>query len=669
MLIRIRKKFFHRIPFLFLHLIQLIFFVVMLLTLVPFGLPAWKPSNLGDLNVDIAFQLALPYFIEQSLQFGEQVVFTYGPWGILLTRFSGPSFHIFVLLFHVVLVAAVFLAFYALAERYDRSPAGPAFVWAGAFALMLMWVTSQRDSYFMFPAVLVAYQHLAASIAADENEAWPIHRWEPLLWIVLSLLSAWLALAKFNIFVVDSVAYLLVLADDVRRKRWPVLPFVFVAMLVLAWLSAGQSLLNLPVWVLRSLDLSNGYADAMSKGFFIPYDAKLVAVYYGAVGSIALVAVAAVAWHRWRFPAVLLLLFTLFICAISVKHAMGGNQIEQSLAELATMLWFVGLLFYFPSAQSVRFNFRGWRGFAVCFALASALCLTAVAARTNFPIISLRQEIANISGKASLLLHSPRDISTDGWDVALAQAHRFWQPPTVPTGQTIDIYPQETGVVIGREGLRYSPRPAFLSLNAHTYGLARLNARHLEKSTAPDLILFQVLPKEWAVNNRHPALADGPSWPLLLSRYVPESVGDQFLLLKKRPSPLHMTKQLLLDVNLPFGETNSLPQAAGNLLWAKLEIKRSTAGNIIQQIYKSPLVLLQSRTADNMTHVFQIVPELGEAGFLISPLVQNNVAFSKLYQGQGTPANTVLSIKISSPEAPNFFWKKTFRLRLWVLKM
>ena len=647
---------------------QLVFLAIMLLALVPFGLPELKLANLGDLNVDVAFQLAMPYFIEQHLQFGVQVVFTYGPWGILLTRFTGPSFHIFVLLFHVAIVATVFLAFFALAERYS-SRVGRAVVWAGAIALVLMWITGQRDSYFLFPALLVAYQHLAASIAADENEALPVRRWESLLWIVLSFLSAWAALAKFNIFVVASAAYLLVLADDVRRRRWPVLSFVFVVALVLAWLSAGQSLSNLPVWVLRSLDLSNGYADAMSKGFFIPYDAKLVAVYYAAVVSVALVAVAAAAWHRWRFPALLSLLFTLFLCAISVKHGMGGNQIEQSLAVLAMVLWFVGLLFCLPSAQSAKYSFRGWRWLAACSAFAAALCLTMVAARTNFPISSLRQAMTDISGKVSLLMHSPRDVSTDGWDAALAQAHRFWRPPTEPTGQTIDVYPQQTGVVIGREGLRYSPRPAFLSLNAHTYALAMLNACHLEESTAPDLILFQVLPREWAVNNRHPALADGPSWPLLLSRYALENIGGEFLLLKKRPLPLRMTKQLLLDVNLPFGETVLLPQGAGNLLWAELEIKRSAAGNVIQQLYKSPPVLLQSKTADNATHVFQIVPELGEAGFLISPLVQNNVAFSELYRGQGTPADTVRSIKIFSPEAPDFFWKKTVRIRLYALKM
>jgi hypothetical protein len=309
----------------------------------------------------------------------------------------------------------------------------------------------------------------------------------------------------------------------------------------------------------------------------------------------------------------------------------------------------------------------------MCSALVSALCLTAVAASTNFPIESTRQALANIVSKISLLKNSPNDVFADGWIPQLAQVHKLWKPKIVPTGQTIDVYPQHTGLVIGREGLRYSPRPAFLSLNAHTYELAMLNAHHLEERAAPDLVLFSVLPREWAVNNRHPALADGPSLPLLLSHYVPDSIGDDFLILRKRPTPLHMAKQLLMDVDQKFGESIPLPQGPPNLLWAELEIKRSVAGNIIHQMYKSPHILLQSGTDYNATHVFQIIPELGEAGFLLSPLVQDNAAFGKLYLRQDTKADaegdTVRSIKVFSPDAPDFFWEMKFRLKLYALKI
>ncbi|MBC7490411.1 MAG: hypothetical protein H7240_11045 [Glaciimonas sp.] len=648
-------------------LTKLILLAIMLLALAPFGSPDVKLDNLGDLNVDVAFQLALPYFLEQRLQFGEQVVFTYGPWGILMSAFTGATWHVAALLFRIALVVGVFLALCVLADRYsDRN--SRIVTWGGAIALVLLWITGHRDSYFLFPALLVAYQRLAVAIVADGDAALPTRRAEHLFWIALSLMSGWAALAKFNIFAVSTVAYLLILADDVNRRRWPVLPFSFATAVLIAWLGAGQSLANLPLWVLRCLDLSNGYADAMSKGFFIPYGAGQVAVYYGAVALIILTAFAAAALHRWKLPALLSLLFTLFLCAVAIKHGIGGNQLEQSLALLAAVLWFVSQLLVIPKAQGGEQDMPLWGRFGLATALTAVLFMVMVAAGVNFPIRSPKDALADMRSNASLLVRVLRGNSTDRWDEMLAKAHRFWQPVNVSSSQTIDVYPQHTGVVIGREGLRYSPRPAFLSLNAHTFTLAMLNAGHLEESTAPDLILFQVLPRERSVNNRHPALADGPSWPLLLSRYAPENAGDEFLLLKKRPQPLRIERKILLDANLQLGELVVLPpQSVGDLLWAEVEISRSPVGNIIHTFYKSPHVLLESRIEGNKKHVFQIVPELGKAGFLISPLVESNEAFTKLYSRE--EGSIVKSIAFSSSEAPETFWKKTIALKIFSLRI
>jgi len=777
--------------------LHLIFFLVLFLAYVPFGLPKLKLSNLGDLNADVAYQLALPYFTGH-LQFGEDLIFTYGPWGIILGRFSGPQFYKFVLFFHLALAATVSLSFYAISNRYN-SRTGLVTVCFGAIALLMMWITGQRDSYFMFPVLLVVYHYLATSIIADKDEQFLVPWWEFLLWIVLSLLSGFLALAKFNIFVVASAAYILIMVDNLRRRRWPVLSLVYVVALVLSWQGAGQNLFNLPIYVSRSLDLSNGYADAMSKGFFIPYDAKLIALYYSAVGAIGFIAMAAAARHRWRFPALLSLLFTLLILGVSVKHGIGGNQIEQSLALLFMALCFVLVFFYLTLTQNSEFKFHKECKVVVCFVVVSILCLSTVATSTNFPISSLRKSLTTIGNKISLVRRSPREIFSDDWAATLAESHKFWQHQIGANEQTIDVYPQQTGLVLGRDGLRYLPRPAFLSLNAHTLDLAMLNARHLEKSTSPSFILFGLLPKEWTVNNRHPALADGPSWPILLSKYTPVKNYNDFILLKKREIPLKLTKKILNESSKSFGETISVTQDPGSLLfddthpnwvykgiwdnfqrvggayndtvavssdhaavasiqisgtafriryskepnrgtiavfvdgkkvddlnsfsttvirqavyertglndgahtieirhgggggmididaieayspistipliWASIEVKRSLSGNIIHQIYKSPHILMEIHTNDNTTHVFQIVPELGKSGFLLSPLVKNNLSFVRLYpEGRKNieveAANNVRSIKVVSPEAPDFFWEKTFTLSLWALEM
>lgn len=647
---------------------RVVLFAIMLLALASFGSGDVKLDNLGDLNVDIGFQIALPYFLEQHLQYGEQVVFTYGPWGILLSRFTGSTYHEVALLFRITLTICIFLALCVLVDR-STGRAGRIVAWGGALALVLLWITGHRDSYFLFPALLVAFQRLSAAVAEDGRTALPIQRAESLLWIAMSLLSGWAALAKFNIFVVSSVAYVLILVDDVKCRRWPMLPFAFAAALLLAWYVAGQNFANLLLWVLRSLDLSYGYADAMAKGFFVPYSAGLVAVYYLAVALIILAALAAAALHHWKFPVLLLLLLISFVSAVAVKHGIGGNQIENSLAELVTTLWFVTLLLVFPPVRSVEQNGYRWDRFGLVTALVASFGLAVVASGANFPIHSPKRTLTNMLDNAALLTQTLRGEPTDRLDEVLVQSHRFWLPQTVPDGQTIDVYPHQTGVVIGRDGLVYSPRPAFLSLNAHTSALALLNAQHLEGNTAPDIILFQVLPRERSVNNRHPALADGPSWPLLLSRYALENTSDEFLLLKKRQQPLPIDRKLLFEIDLQMGEAVAIPQGSGNLIWAEIDIERSFIGSIIHILYKSPHVLLESRMVGNSTHTAQIVPELGKAGFLISPLVQNNAAFTELYRDDGMSGNIVQTITISSPEAPDNFWERSFKLRLYVLNI
>lgn len=511
-------------------LAKLALLTIMLIAVAPLESPDFKLDNLGDLNVDVAFQLALPYFLEQHLQFGEQIVFTYGPWGILLSAFIGPTWHAAALLFRLSLSVCVFLSFCLLADRYS---ARGKIIWIGAIALVLLWITGQRDSYFLFPSLLVAYQRWAGSIVADENGPWTTYRGEYFLWIALSVLSGWVALAKFNIFLVSTVAHLLILVDDAIHRRWPILPTAFAAALLLAWVSAGQNLGNLTLWAVRSLDLSNGYTDAMAKGFFVPYGPAQVAMYYGATAFIIVSAFIAAALHSWKIPALMSLLFTLFLCSVSIKHGMGGNQLEQSLALLATVLWFVGQLYIIPKARPLQQSMFLRGRFGLASAFMAALCLAIVASYANFPILSPKAALADIRGNASLLGHILRGDSADRWGEMLAKAHRFWQPIKMPGEYTIDVYPQHTGVLIGREGLRYAPRPAFLSLNSHTSALALLNARHLEESTAPDLILFQVLPRERSVDNRHPALADGPSWPLLLSAMCRKRLTMSFCFLRK----------------------------------------------------------------------------------------------------------------------------------------
>jgi hypothetical protein len=460
----------------------------------------------------------------------------------------------------------------------------------------------------------------------------------------------------------------MLMLDDLRRREFPVLTLVYLLTLLFAWLGAGQEIAGFPAWIARSVDLSVGYSDAMARGFFTPYSLGVVAVFYLSVSTLMMTTIfVALKSKNWKLS-LLPVLFTLFLCAVSIKHSMGGNQAEQALVLLVVMLWFIVLVLK-TSAYNEEGGLMARPRMAYFLSAMTFLLLVVFSANVNFPIRSLDRAIEDFR-RNTMILHGDLEMSAAGrWQSALDSFHRFRDPiPEGATG-TIDVYPHHTGLVIGNGSLRYAPRPAFLSLNAHTYDLALLNARYLESEDAPDWLWFKVLPRAHRVNNRHPALDDGPSWPLLLSRYRVDSIGGEFVLLKKRTGPLVVQRELKIERSFNFGEEIALPESNNSLVWLELKVERSFIGYLIHTLYKSPHLLIESSGSELEKQVHQVVPELGRAGFLVSPLVLDNPAFIGLFGGGSNGGSRVETVVINSPEAPAYFWTNKINVKIFSFKI
>jgi hypothetical protein len=102
-------------------------------------------------------------------------------------------------------------------------------------------------------------------------------------------------------------------------------------------------------------------------------------------------------------------------------------------------------------------------------------------------------------------------------------------------------------------------------------------------------------------------------------------------------------------------------------------MERTPLGRLVHTMYKSPQIRLVTGTADGQTRAFQLVPALGSAGFLLSPLVLHTIEFAELYRSEDHQssdwAREVKSIAIDSPEAPGWFWKPRVRVRLSALSL
>jgi hypothetical protein len=222
--------------------------------------------------------------------------------------------------------------------------------------------------------------------------------------------------------------------------------------------------------------------------------------------------------------------------------------------------------------------------------------------------------------------------------------------PTPHAPGSWDIYPFECGVPIAH-GLLYHPRPVFQSYSAYTGDLLEINRRHLTSERGPDNILFRIGP----IDDRLPSLDDSTSWPEVLVRYSVHAMTNGFVWLQRLPVPATYSMKSIARITAPLGVDVPLPSVStGALIWVRSELQRSTAGTGYSLLYHPPWPSISLLTHSGGAYRYRFIPEIGAAGFLLSPLVRHTPDFEALgrtHKGD----ERVTSFCVDSP------WRWAFR--------
>ncbi|HUC17971.1 MAG TPA: hypothetical protein VMA37_09820 [Acetobacteraceae bacterium] len=633
-------------------------------------------ANLGDLNVDLSFMIALPALLREHVQYGPEAVFTYGPLGFLMYGLSPSSFFYPVLLFNLAFAAINSTTLAYLLIVIDVRPALRCLLWLGFLLTNYLYFVGWSEAYWLLPACLVPCIHFIKHRGENRGQ---ISR--ELLHAALlassTVMAGAVSYVKFNFFVLNGISFLLLGCYDViNRRRLPGLTILYTASLLASWVLCGQALTNLPEWVARCWDLSAGYGDAMGKGFWAPFGLITVVWFYLCAAIPWIIFAVTIPYRRRAANPFFLIAFFAVISGISIKHGVSGNQIESALAQLLTsQLLLIALVADNGGGSKTGTSIVRRRAVSALLAASAATLLlpirTAGDTGSDFYQVgtSVPRVVRGLEEMIAALL-GDSGAWAEPWDRLMASIRASLPLPAELHGRA-DIYPQQTGVVIADPALTYAPRPAYLSLNAHTRRLAQANADYLRSDRAPDVIAFQILPDFLSVNKRLPATQDGPSWPELLARYQLSSTTPDFLILQHRHPPLERRLRPLGKIEAQWGQQIPLPPADSGLLWAEVEVERSPIGKAIDLVYKSPQILMTSVTGGGSAS-YQLVPELGAAGFLLSPLVTDTTGFAALEEGLEdanfiAASDTVRSISFTSPDAPAGFWNAPIAIRLYEL--
>ena len=571
--------------------------------------------------------LALNSMFGTGVQFGRDIVFTYGPWGYLDTRCYHPA------TFRLMLLAWGFFALvfwrtcWLVSRRHISNP-GLAFVWLIAvLGLAALGIEATSSSLLFLTGLPVVYFF-------DTEES----RLSPSLALLLAAVAL-ASLVKFSYFVTAALVIGLITIDQFRRRRLPSVLFVFVGIYLALYLLAGQRASSLWTYMSVSFHLAGHYTDAMSYAIgslwqptmLSPEVPPLDLFCFLFAASLLLSALVAAEWRRRKWASVLHV--TACGGVLFMIYKWGYVRHEFLHAPLATTVLLALTIFYLPVLWS-RLPGRhwGWRLGAVA-SVAAMVCWATVYCSIGEGLLAyfnralLAQVPSNFTSAIRLTTGTSRLPAE--YSAALNEI-RNWSPAPAGHG-TVDVYPWNQAAAIA-DGLTYRPRPIFQSYCAYTPQLARMNADYLRGPQAPDEILLDV--SGGSALQHFPAADDGPSWPELLIRYHVEEASRAFLLLGKRARPGTYELRPISQVKTGFDAAIAVPPIDDGPIWVQITIEPTAAGRLLSLAYKNPELMMAVSLPAGQEQVYRLIAGEAEAGFLLSPLVDNRQAFAALASSQ-----------------------------------
>jgi hypothetical protein len=223
---------------------------------------------------------------------------------------------------------------------------------------------------------------------------------------------------------------------------------------------------------------------------------------------------------------------------------------------------------------------------------------------------------------------------------------------------TTDIYSFHQTYLIASANV-WDPRPDFVSHNVYNRVLAEKNKEHLLGDKAPDNVIFKVEP----LDGRLPSLEDGPSWPVLLTRYRPNAVEDGFLYLRKLQSTSEQSDLLPVggDSVHKFGDVIAVPDAASPI-FAELAIRLSILGRLEDTFFKPTELQIALNLENGTTKTYRFITEMAKSDFMISPLVQDTGDFVHLYGGKRYLDDRAVKSFVIVPVGGTQSWEGNFKV-------
>lgn len=621
--------------------------VIALLIVLFLNLLSW-PETIVDESLDGSWQAILTYSLENGLQFGDEVIFTYGPLGGLSSfSYSGYNHagkYAFELFARICMV--VFLFRFVLHLR--------SYLKIGCILLYLFICQLLPGSYETF--YFFGYLSWVAAVVFEKRKKqrapWGLLLVGVCFLVFCSLIKFTLLVAA--LFCLGAVVWFLI--SQKRLLEGGVVAVSFPVCFILFWITLGQNPANIPAFVMGSAQVANGYAMSMQLATEAP--ALKYFVLFLASG--------------------IALFFTVW------KEHVRSFRNSKFLGEpwFIVSVVYAGLFFMVWKQGVVRSDGHIWQFF--CFVPLAGWFLYPVVKKRKTRLLLdstiLLQIIVLFAALAAyhphLILESPVRL----WANTGSGVHGLLKPgelmdelaveletkgasllETYPflnqVGErTVDVSSCLQGLVI-LPGLNYQPRPVFQDYVANNAYLQNLNHVYWESEDAiPDAVIHVF----GGIDNVPPTHIDSQTTLQLLSRYEVESKSGDYVLLSKRLESDSMVRSDEKRYAVRFGETVELDSQIEEFALGRFDMQLNLLGRVVSFFYKPPLLKMRLSFTNGTALDYRVNPVTTETDFLLDPVASNT---SQLWDYRnGAPRARILAITIDSETYGSLFYRNDAQL-------
>jgi hypothetical protein len=620
--------------------------VLVMLTFVTISRP---PSDL-NVDTDTSLSAVLNYAHQHDLQFGTDLVCTYGPLGYLMFFYYSPHAAGMRLAVETALCLTVALALCLVAWRLRLA-------WRclllGVFMFLAANVETRTD-------LVIDTGFLCCGLLCFVESG----RWLVLAAAAFTGLAAFGALAKASILFGAGLNLVLLAGVMVARRQALVgagMLAGFGAAIATGWMAAGQNLSHLGSYLVNALAVVRGYNQALG------WEALPSVAWAGLV--VILVAAAAVSIRAF------------YACDAQQKHRTWRRGLLLAwLASLLFLSWKHGL------ARGDAYHVAYFFGFVPVLALAlevlpcesrvarlwarvsgALACLLSIVTLQSYffapGVRSLQQPIRNFSYYARCLLRPVEYCQQMNQAIAAKQNEARLPALRERIGHaSVDVF-GDNAVYAIFNSMNYRPRPVFLSYLACTPRLMRLNEEFYLSPAAPEYVMFSLA----GIDRRFAPLEDALVLRDLLINYEPVGAEGGFVLLKVLAAePARLA--LLREGTVRPGERIDLKGFGDTNLWLEIGLAPSVTGWLRELLYRPPPVRLAAWREPGkglLTRRRAPAPMLA-GGFVGSPLLLRDQDVLDFYAGQPVSRPEAYSVELLPGQ--EHFWNEAIRFRVYAIQ-